>query len=113
MATAKPQKVDFFANAQDLYCYAFASSGLTTVGIQSALENVGIFLTLSQIQYRLRCAEADRKVGQPTQRKLFREGRSPIAQIVVAQIVGNRGVGQKIRDSVVERLEKQVIKDKK
>ena len=102
-----PQKVDFFGNSQDLLCFAFASSGITTQGIQNALASIGIFLTQSQIQYRIGLAESDRRKGDPTQRRLYREGKSPVAQALVSQIVGNRGIGQQVKKNAVEHLDKK------
>lgn len=102
----KPQTVDFFGNHQDLLCFAFASTGISTQGIQDALASMGITLTHSQIMYRIGRAETGRN-GSPTQRRLFREGKSPIAQALVSQIVGNRGIGQTVKRNIVEHLDKK------
>lgn len=104
---ARPQKVDFFGNHQDLLCFAFASTGISTQGIQDALAAMGIHLTYSQIMYRIGRAEHGRRANEQTQRRLFREGKSPIAQAIVSQIVGNRGLGQTVKRNVVDHLNKK------
>jgi hypothetical protein len=104
---AKSEKVDFYGNHKDLLCFALASAGISTLGIQQALQSMGIALTLSQINYRIGRAEAGREADELTQRTLFRQGRSPIAQALMAQVLGNRGIGQKVKQNAVEMLEKK------
>lgn len=102
-----PRRVDFFANASDLLCFALASAGLYTKGIQEQLEELGIHLTLSQIQYRILQAERDRAKYAPTQRTLFRQGKGAVAKALVGQVVANRGLGATVKSTVVKELEKR------
>jgi hypothetical protein len=104
---AVPQKVNFYNNASDLLCFAMAMAGLSNQAIQHALRNAGLYLTDSQINYRIGLYERQRREGTPTQRRAFREGKSPISQALVAQIMGNRGIGQQVKQTAVQELQKK------
>lgn len=105
MAKAKPQRVNFYGNAADLLCFTMAMAGVGNAGIKTALDSAGLILSDSQIQYRIGLAERSRRKGTDTQRTLFRKGKSPIAQALVAQIMGNRGLGQIVKSTAVQTLE--------
>lgn len=106
---AVPQRVDFYSNPADLLCFTLAMAGISNAGIIKKMADAGLYLSNSQISYRISMAERSRRSGTPTQRRAFRDGTSPVAQALVAQIMGNRGLGQTVKQTAIQTLDKKKL----
>ena len=102
-----PQRVDFYSKPADLLCFTLAMAGQSSNAIYDALRSAGFDLTMSQIQYRIATYERTRGDGQVTQRRAFRDGKSPVAKVFISQIMSNRGIGHTVKLNAITVLDKK------
>lgn len=96
----RPHKyVDFHANATDFQCVLLAAIGWGSAAIA---DYTG--LTEGQVQYRIGKAETGRRKGEATARQMYRTGKSPVAQSVVAAITGR---GSVVKKQITTTLDKR------
>lgn len=98
----QPRFVDFHANATDMLCFMLSACGWTTKAIAGHLKSLGRPLTEAQVTYRIGKAEAKRGVAM-TQRSAYRNGKSAVAQAIVATITAKGSAITKQLESTLDK----------
>ena len=83
-------RVDYYANRTDFLCVLYAACGIETGAIADMLK-----MTPGRVAYRITKYERGRRRKDPTVRKLFRLGKSPIARSLISQASKNASLASK------------------
>lgn len=83
-------RVDYYTNRTDFLCVLYAACGIETGAIAELLK-----MTPGRVAYRITKYERGRRRKDPTVRKLFRLGKSPIARSLISQASQNASMASK------------------